>query len=85
MISTISFSNAHPATVEKLSDSPPISGMEVILTILADTEMLGELSLIDGKPRSATAQTLDETETCCLSRKIFIDFTIYKKVIPLFV
>lgn len=49
-------------------------GEESILTILSGGEMLGELSLIDGKPRSATAQALEETESYFLSRKVFLRF-----------
>jgi CRP-like cAMP-binding protein len=49
-------------------------GEETILAILSGGEMLGELSLIDGKPRSATGQALEETEAFFLSRKAFLRF-----------
>lgn len=48
---------------------PSSSGEELILAILGAGDLLGELSLIDGKPRSATVQALEETETVCLHRK----------------
>lgn len=48
---------------------PSSSGEELILTILGAGEFLGELSLFDGKPRSATVQALEETETICLKRE----------------
>jgi len=48
---------------------PSSSGEELILTILGAGEFLGELSLFDGKPRSATVQALEETETLCLKRE----------------
>ncbi len=48
---------------------PSYSGEELILTVLGAGELLGELSLFDGKPRSATAQALEKTETLCLQRK----------------
>ena len=51
---------------------PSDSGEEVILAILGAGELLGELSLFDGKPRSATVQTLEKTETLCLQRKDFL-------------
>jgi CRP/FNR family transcriptional regulator, cyclic AMP receptor protein len=48
---------------------PSDSGEELILAILSAGDLLGELSLFDGKPRSATVQALEETETLCLHRK----------------
>jgi len=48
---------------------PSSSGEELILTILGAGDFLGELSLFDGKPRSATVQALEETETLCLKRE----------------
>ena len=48
---------------------PSDSGEELILAILGAGDFLGELSLLDGKPRSATVQALEKTETLCLHRK----------------
>lgn len=48
---------------------PSSSGEELILAILTTGDLLGELSLFDGKPRSATVQALEETETLCLHRE----------------
>jgi CRP/FNR family cyclic AMP-dependent transcriptional regulator len=48
---------------------PSSSGEELILAILGAGDLLGELSLFDGKPRSATVQALEETETLCLHRE----------------
>ena len=48
---------------------PSYSGEELILAILGTGDLLGELSLFDGKPRSATVQALEKTETLCLHRK----------------
>lgn len=47
---------------------PASSGEELILALLSEGELLGELSLFDGKPRTATVQALEETETLCLHR-----------------
>jgi CRP-like cAMP-binding protein len=48
---------------------PSSSGEELILVILSTGDLLGELSLFDGKPRSATVQAVEETETLCLHRE----------------
>ena len=48
---------------------PSSSGEELILAILGAGNLLGELSLFDGKPRSATVQALEDTETLCLHRE----------------
>lgn len=53
---------------------PSRQGEEVIVTILSTGEILGELSLIDGRPRSATAQALEETESYSLNRRAFLKF-----------
>ncbi len=48
---------------------PSSSGEELILTILGAGDLLGELSLFDGKPRSATVHALEETEALSLHRE----------------
>ena len=48
---------------------PSSSGEELILAIFGAGDLLGELSLFDGKPRSATVQALEDTETLCLHRE----------------
>jgi CRP/FNR family transcriptional regulator, cyclic AMP receptor protein len=48
---------------------PSSSGEELILAMLGPGDLLGELSLFDGKPRSATVLALEKTETLCLHRK----------------
>lgn len=51
---------------------PSYSGEDLILAILGPGDLLGELSLFDGKPRSANVQAMDKTETLCLHRKDFL-------------
>jgi CRP/FNR family cyclic AMP-dependent transcriptional regulator len=48
---------------------PSSSGEELILAILGAGDLLGELSLFDGKSRSATVLALEETVTLCLHRE----------------
>ena len=48
---------------------PSDSGEDLILAILGAGDLLGELSLFDGKPRSATVSALEETDTLCLRRE----------------
>jgi CRP-like cAMP-binding protein len=47
---------------------PSSSGEELILALRGAGELLGELSLFDGKSRSATVLALEETVTLCLHR-----------------
>lgn len=49
------------------------SGEEKILSVFRAGESFGELSLIDGKPRSATAQTLEETTVLVISGDGFME------------
>lgn len=51
---------------------PSTSGEEMILAILSAGDLLGELSLFDGKPRSATVQALEDMEVLCLHRDDFL-------------
>jgi CRP/FNR family transcriptional regulator, cyclic AMP receptor protein len=49
------------------------SGEEVILAILGPADFFGELSIIDGGPRSATVTSLDEVELLSLRRNDTFD------------
>lgn len=53
---------------------PSEVGTEMILSILSNGEFFGELSLFDGKPRSATVTAAGLTEVFVLHREDFVDF-----------
>ncbi|MGI8467873.1 MAG: DUF1003 domain-containing protein [Pyrinomonadaceae bacterium] len=44
------------------------AGQKIILTVAEKNDLFGELSMLDAKPRSATALTLTETEVFILDR-----------------
>lgn len=50
--------------IKVLLSSP--RGEELILTVVGPGDALGELSVLDGQPRSATAEALDDTELLVL-------------------
>ncbi|HEY7736981.1 MAG TPA: Crp/Fnr family transcriptional regulator [Candidatus Limnocylindrales bacterium] len=52
---------------------PADSGDEAILATLRPGDFFGELALLDGAPRSASAAALEATETAVLSRHRFLD------------
>jgi CRP/FNR family transcriptional regulator/CRP/FNR family cyclic AMP-dependent transcriptional regulator len=49
-------------------------GQEVVLAILGPGDFFGEMALIDDAPRSATAITLEPSETWTLHREEFIQY-----------
>lgn len=53
---------------------PSQKGEEVILAIFLPGDFFGELSLFDGKPRSATAIATEDTKAITLERVDFINF-----------
>jgi len=50
---------------------PSAEGEEAIIATLREGDFFGELSLLDGAPRSATAAALEPSETMVLPRSIF--------------
>ncbi|HTX20157.1 MAG TPA: DUF1003 domain-containing protein [Bacteroidota bacterium] len=58
--------------------SVPLRGKEGKLRIshLHDGDFFGELSLIDGRPRTATATATEETELLQMSRPVFMTFLL---------
>lgn len=57
----------------KISYTTP-EGQEVVLAILGPGDFFGELALLDDSPRSATAESLEPTETLTLHRDDFIHY-----------
>lgn len=53
---------------------PSKVGEEVILAIFSEGDFLGEMSLLDQKPRSADAISIDESEVYVLNRSDFLSF-----------
>jgi len=51
---------------------PSTEGDEAIIATLRPGDFFGELALLDGAPRSATAAALDQSDTLVLPRDVFI-------------
>jgi CRP/FNR family transcriptional regulator, cyclic AMP receptor protein len=49
------------------------NGVELVYCLLTVGELLGEMAIFDGGPRSATAIAVDNTEMLCLERCDFLD------------
>jgi CRP/FNR family transcriptional regulator, cyclic AMP receptor protein len=52
---------------------PSEAGEEAVLTVLGPGDVLGEMALLDGEPRSATAVALEPVVTATLSRESFLE------------
>ena len=52
---------------------PSLEGEEAIIATLRSGDFFGELALLDGAPRSATAIALEPTETSTLPRQAFLN------------
>jgi len=51
---------------------PSLDGREVVLAVHRKYDLLGEMSLLDDHPRSASATTIEDTEAVSLSRHDFL-------------
>ena len=51
---------------------PSLDGREVVLAVHRKYDLLGEMSLLDNFPRSASATTIEDTEAVSLSRRDFL-------------
>jgi CRP-like cAMP-binding protein len=52
---------------------PSPEGEEAIIATVRPGDFFGELSILDGEPRSATATAIDATETSTLPRAVFLE------------
>lgn len=52
---------------------PSAEGEEAIIATLRPGDFFGELALLDGAPRSATATSLEQTEVMVLPRQVFME------------
>ncbi|MBM4443777.1 MAG: Crp/Fnr family transcriptional regulator [Chloroflexi bacterium] len=50
-----------------------VEGEEIIMAILTPGDSFGEISLLDGQPRSASAMAMDNTQTVTLNRADFLN------------
>ena len=50
-----------------------IDGSEIVLAILNEGDFFGEMSLIDGEPRSASVKTLEKSELVVIHRDDFLN------------
>jgi CRP-like cAMP-binding protein len=51
-----------------------LPGRELLLAVKGPGELLGELSALDGRPRSATATAMEEVEALVMPASVFQDF-----------
>jgi len=49
-------------------------GREIVLAILKDGDMFGEMSIIDGKPRSANVEAVKDIQCLVVNRAAFLDY-----------
>ena len=51
-------------------------GREVTLNVISPGEIVGEIALLDGRPRSADAVAVEETVVMVIERRFFLPFLI---------
>lgn len=70
---------AHDVVVVRTGElkvSHTVDGREVVLDVFTSGDVLGELSAIDGRPRSATATALTPLEVTVIPAPAFMDFLV---------
>ncbi len=56
-------------------------GREIVLALLKEGDMFGEMSIIDGKPRSANVEAVKDMECLVINRAAFLEYlTTHHKV-----
>jgi len=53
-----------------------LEGREITLNVIGPGEIVGEIALLDGKPRSADAVAAEDTTMMVIERRIFLPFLI---------
>jgi CRP-like cAMP-binding protein len=53
-----------------------VDGREVTLNVIGPGEIVGEIALLDGRPRSADAVAADDTTMMVIERRFFLPFLI---------
>lgn len=56
--------------------SVSLEGREVTLNVIGPCEIVGEIALLDGKPRSADAVAVEDTTMMVIERKHFLPFLV---------
>ena len=59
------------------------SGREVILSMLKEGDFFGEMSLLDGQPRSASVVAIGDSEVLALDRNDFVRFVESRPLVAL--
>lgn len=62
---------------------PGPHGKEVILALAGPGDVLGDVSALDGRPRSATAQAMDPVRVTLVSRAAFMRFATERPTVAL--
>jgi CRP/FNR family cyclic AMP-dependent transcriptional regulator len=55
-------------------DVPSAGGREAVFSLVEEGEILGEIALLDGKPRSADATAMTDCELIVIDRRDFVPF-----------
>src|ERR1700704_1184597 len=53
---------------------PSADGREIVLNIVREGELFGDMALLDGRPRSANAEAISDCELVVMERREFIPF-----------
>ena len=53
---------------------PSTDGREIVLNIVREGELFGDMALLDGRPRSANAEAISDCELVVMERREFIPF-----------
>jgi CRP-like cAMP-binding protein len=78
---TVIFSKGDPSTglmgvlagMVKIS-APSTDGRDIVLNIIREGEIFGEIALLDGRPRTADASAMSDCELMLIERRDFVPF-----------